>query len=105
MYVKEIGVVVVLIVGLYYSWELLKWLEIKGIDFVELILYVGLGIFCSIDVEDLLKYKMDVEYFWVLEELVCMVNRVIEIKYKVCVVGIIFVRVIEFVVFVEGMFK
>lgn len=52
---------IVFIVGFYFSCELMKCMEIKGIDFVFVMMYVGLGNFCEIDVEDFIKYKMDLE--------------------------------------------
>lgn len=105
VFVKEVGVVVVFMLGLYFSCELMKCFEIKGVDFVELILYIGLGIFCSIDVEDLLKYKMDVEYYCILMLVVEVVNKVKQENCRVCVVGIIVMCVIESVVSVEFYLK
>ena len=45
--------------GLHFSKQLLKRLELKGINFAELTLHVGLGTFRSVEVEDLTKHKMD----------------------------------------------
>ena len=47
--------------GLHFSRELLKRLEIKGINFSEITLHVGLGTFSPILVEDLSKHKMESE--------------------------------------------
>ena len=41
--------------------HLLKRLEIKGVDFAEVTLHVGLGTFSPVEVEDLSKHKMDSE--------------------------------------------
>ena len=46
---------------LHFSKQLLKRMEIKGINLAEITLHVGLGTFRSIDVEDLSKHKMDSE--------------------------------------------
>ncbi len=105
VYAKEIGAVAAPTAGLHYSLELLKRLEIKGIDFAELTLHVGLGTFRSIDVEDLSKHKMDAEYFRVLADAVETVNRATQTKKKVCAVGTTSMRAIESAVSAEGMLK
>lgn len=105
VYAKEIGAVAAPTAGLHFSRELLKRLEIKGIDFAELTLHVGLGTFRSIDVEDLSKHKMDAEYFRVLQDSVEVVNRATETKHKVCAVGTTSMRAIESAVSAEGMLK
>ncbi len=105
VYAKEIGAVAAPTAGLHYSHELLKRLEIKGIDFAELTLHVGLGTFRSIDVEDLSKHKMDAEYFRVLADAVETVNRGTQNKKKVCAVGTTSMRAIESAVSAEGMLK
>ncbi len=105
VYAKEIGAVAAPTAGLHFSRELLKRLEIKGIDFAELTLHVGLGTFRSIDVEDLSKHKMDAEYFRVTDESVRTVNRATETKHKVCAVGTTSMRAIESAVSAEGLLK
>lgn len=105
VYAKEIGAVAAPTAGLHYSLELLKRLEIKGIDFAELTLHVGLGTFRSIDVEDLSKHKMDAEYFRVLSDAVETVNKATQAKKKVCAVGTTSMRAIESAVSAEGMLK
>ncbi|MEL6718409.1 MAG: tRNA preQ1(34) S-adenosylmethionine ribosyltransferase-isomerase QueA, partial [Bacteroidota bacterium] len=87
VFAKEKGAVAAPTAGLHFSRELLKRLEIKGIDFAELTLHVGLGTFRSIDVEDLSKHKMDAEYFKILEEAVGKVNKAKKANKKVCSVG------------------
>ncbi|MEL7124129.1 MAG: tRNA preQ1(34) S-adenosylmethionine ribosyltransferase-isomerase QueA, partial [Bacteroidota bacterium] len=74
IYAKEIGAVAAPTAGLHYSRELMKRLEIKGIEFAELTLHVGLGTFRSIDVEDLSKHKMDAEYFKIPQDCTTTVN-------------------------------
>ena len=43
--------------GLHFSRELMKRMEIKGIDFSFITMHRGLGGFRDIDVEDLTKHK------------------------------------------------
>lgn len=95
IYAKEIGAVAAPTAGLHFSKSLFKRLEIKGIDFAELTLHVGLGTFRTIDVEDLSKHKMDAEYFKVDQKCADIVNKSIDSKKKVCAVGTTAVRSIE----------
>lgn len=105
VFAKETGAVAAPTAGLHFSRELLKRLEIKGIDFAELTLHVGLGTFRSIDVEDLSKHKMDAEYFKIQEDAVRKVNKAKSADKKVCGVGTTSMRSIETAVSAEGMLK
>lgn len=95
IYAKEIGAVAAPTAGLHFSKSLFKRLEIKGIDFAELTLHVGLGTFRSIDVEDLSKHKMDAEYFKVDQVCADTVNKSLDAKKRVCAVGTTAMRSIE----------
>ncbi|MEM1322387.1 MAG: tRNA preQ1(34) S-adenosylmethionine ribosyltransferase-isomerase QueA [Bacteroidota bacterium] len=105
VYAKEIGAVAAPTAGLHFSRELLKRLEIKGIDFAEITLHVGLGTFRSIDVEDLSKHKMDAEYFRISSDAVGKVNKSKKGKQRVCAVGTTSMRSIESAVSAEGLLK
>ncbi|MCB0571413.1 MAG: tRNA preQ1(34) S-adenosylmethionine ribosyltransferase-isomerase QueA [Phaeodactylibacter sp.] len=105
VFAKEIGAVAAPTAGLHFSRELLKRLEIKGVDFAELTLHIGLGTFRSIDVEDLSKHKMDAEYFRIPAPGVSAVNRAKEGKHRVCAVGTTSMRSIESAVSAEKMLK
>lgn len=105
VYAKEIGAVAAPTAGLHFSRELLKRLEIKGVEFAELTLHVGLGTFRSIDVEDLSKHKMDAEYFKIPQQAVDIVNEAKTGKHRICAVGTTSMRSIESAVSAEGMLK
>ncbi|MCB0595835.1 MAG: tRNA preQ1(34) S-adenosylmethionine ribosyltransferase-isomerase QueA [Lewinellaceae bacterium] len=105
VYAKELGAVAAPTAGLHFSRELLKRLEIKGIEFAELTLHVGLGTFRSIDVEDLSKHKMDAEFFQITQEAVNVVNKAKEGRHRICAVGTTSMRSIESAVSAEGMLK
>jgi S-adenosylmethionine:tRNA ribosyltransferase-isomerase len=91
--------------GLHFSKQLLKRLELKGINFAELTLHVGLGTFRSVEVEDLTKHKMDSEQVIIPEKAVQMVNDAKRNKRKVCAVGTTSMRSIETSVSTDGMLK
>ena len=105
VFAKEMGAVAAPTAGLHFSRELMKRLEIKGIEFAELTLHIGLGTFRSIDVEDLSKHKMDAEYFRILESAVDTVNKAKESKSRICAVGTTSMRSIESAVSAERMLK
>ncbi|MCK5846321.1 MAG: tRNA preQ1(34) S-adenosylmethionine ribosyltransferase-isomerase QueA [Bacteroidales bacterium] len=60
--------------GMHFSRELIKRLEIKGIDFASITLHTGLGNFRNIEVEDLSKHKMDSEQMFISEHTANAVN-------------------------------
>lgn len=95
VFAKEIGAVAAPTAGLHFSDELLKRFEIKGVDFAELTLHIGLGTFRSIDVEDLSKHKMDAEYYRIKEEAVECVNRAKLNNKRLCAVGTTVMRGVE----------
>ena len=105
IYAKEVGAVAAPTAGLHFSRELMKRFEIKGVDFAELTLHVGLGTFRSIDVEDLSKHKMDAEFFRITQPCVDTVNKAKEEKRRICAVGTTSMRSIESAVSAERMLK
>jgi len=105
VFAKEQGAVAAPTAGLHFSRELMKRLEIKGVDFAELTLHVGLGTFRSIDVEDLSKHKMDAEYFKINDKAVNIVNNAKQTNKRVCAVGTTVMRSIETSVSAESMLK
>ena len=105
VYAKELGAVAAPTAGLHFSEELMKRLEIKGIDFAEVTLHVGLGTFRTIDVEDLSKHKMDAEYFRINQTAVDKVNKGLKEGRRICSVGTTSMRTIETAVSAEGMLK
>ncbi|MEN0003311.1 MAG: tRNA preQ1(34) S-adenosylmethionine ribosyltransferase-isomerase QueA [Bacteroidota bacterium] len=105
IYAKEIGAVAAPTAGLHFSRELMKRFEIKGVDFAELTLHIGLGTFRGIDVEDLSKHKMDAEFFRITQEAAEKVNKGKKEKRRVCAVGTTSMRSIESAVSAEGLLK
>ncbi|MCM1483693.1 MAG: tRNA preQ1(34) S-adenosylmethionine ribosyltransferase-isomerase QueA [Muribaculaceae bacterium] len=99
------GAVVAPAAALHFSRELLKRLEIKGIDRDYLTVHSGLGNFREIDVEDLTKHRMDSEQMEVTQELVDHVNAVKDSGHKVCAVGTSVLRGIASAVSMGGHMK
>lgn len=105
IYAKEMGAVAAPTAGLHFSRELMKRLELKGVNFAELTLHIGLGTFRSIDVEDLSKHKMEAEYFKIPQSAADTVNKSLMADKKVCAVGTTVMRSIETSVSAERMLK
>lgn len=105
VYAREVGAVAAPTAGLHFSRELLKRLEIKGLEFAEITLHIGLGTFRSIDVEDLSKHKMDAEYFRIPPESAELVNKAKERRSRICSVGTTSMRAVESAVSAEGYLK
>ena len=95
VYAKESGAVAAPTAGLHFSRELMKRLELKGVNFAEVTLHIGLGTFRQIDVEDLSKHKMEAEYFRITEPAVQVVNAAKEKNKKICAVGTTVMRTVE----------
>ncbi len=105
IYAKHEGAVAAPTAGMHFSRELMKRLEIKGVDFAEITLHVGLGNFRSVDVEDLTKHKMDSEQIFISDKAVEMVNNAKMNKQNVCAVGTTVLRTLESSVSTTGMLK
>ncbi len=105
IYAKNEGAVVAPTAGFHFSRELLKRLEIKGVNFAEITLHAGLGNFRPIEVEDLTKHKTDSEEMIIEEDAVQIINKTKERRSKVCVVGTTTMRAIETAVTVAGKIK
>ncbi|WP_340200172.1 tRNA preQ1(34) S-adenosylmethionine ribosyltransferase-isomerase QueA [Ascidiimonas sp. W6] len=95
IYAKHEGAVAAPTAGLHFSKHLLKRLEIKGIDFAEVTLHVGLGTFNPVEVEDLSKHKMDSEELFIEEKACDIVNSAKTNKRRVCAVGTTVIRALE----------
>lgn len=105
IFAKNEGAVVAPAAGLHFSRELLKRMEIKGIDQAFLTLHSGLGNFREIDVEDLTKHRMDSEQMEVSQKLVDRVNKAKDAEHKVCAVGTSVLRGIASAVSMGGHMK
>ena len=95
IYAKNEGAVAAPTAGLHFSRHLLKKLEIKGIDFAEVTLHVGLGTFNPVEVEDLSKHKMDSEEISIDRFAAQSINTALKNKRRICAVGTTAMRVIE----------
>lgn len=105
IYAKHEGAVAAPTAGMHFSKQLLKRFEIKGIEFAEITLHVGLGNFRSVEVEDLTKHKMDSEEIQISEKAVQIINGAIKRKSDICYVGTTVMRTLESSVSTTGYLK
>lgn len=105
IYADKIGAVAAPAAGLHFSKQLLKRMEIRGIDTTFLTSHVSLGIFKDIDVEDLTKNKMESEQIILPEKMTNAVNKAREEQHRVCAVGTEVMRALEHVAGTNGALK
>lgn len=105
IYARKEGAVITAGAGLHFSRELLKRLEIKGINEAFITIHSGLGNYREIDVEDLTKHRMDSEEMEADQELVDKVNATKDSGHKVCAVGTSVLRAISSAVSMGGHMK
>ncbi len=105
IFAKHIGAVAAPTAGMHFSKQLMKRLEIKGVEFAYITLHAGLGNFRGVDVEDLTKHKMDSEEIFIPEETAELVNKAKTHKRQVCAVGTTVIRTLESSVSTQGELK
>ncbi|MDC1352768.1 MAG: tRNA preQ1(34) S-adenosylmethionine ribosyltransferase-isomerase QueA [Flavobacteriales bacterium] len=105
IYAKHEGSVAAPTAGLHFSKQLLKRLEIKGVNFAEVTLHVGLGTFQPVEVEDLTKHKMGSERAYISQKNCDIINKGILEKRNVCAVGTTTVRTTESSVSSDNLLK
>jgi S-adenosylmethionine:tRNA ribosyltransferase-isomerase len=105
IFAKHEGAVAAPTAGLHFSRELLKRLEIVGVEFAEITLHVGLGNFRNVDVEDLTKHKVDSERIIISEDASVLINKAKERRSRICAVGTTVIRTLESSVSTSGMVK
>ncbi|MGV8964456.1 MAG: tRNA preQ1(34) S-adenosylmethionine ribosyltransferase-isomerase QueA [Candidatus Saccharimonadaceae bacterium] len=105
IFAQNEGAVVAPASGLHFSRELMKRMQIKGIDFDFLTIHNGLGAYRDIDVEDLTKHKIDSEQIIITQNFCNSANKAKDGGSKICVVGTSTMRAVETVVSTDGHLK
>lgn len=95
LFARHEGAVTAPTAGLHFSREMLKRMEIKGIEAAFITLHCGLGNFRNTDVEDLTKHKMDSEQMFVDAECCRIVNKAKVEERNVLAVGTTVQRALE----------
>ena len=105
VYAKNEGAVTAPASGLHFSRELMKRMEIKGINFGFITMHCALGNFHEIEVEDLTKHKMDNEQMFIHEEACQVVNDAKATGHHVCAVGTSVIKALETAAGTDGKLK
>ncbi|MBV5283289.1 MAG: tRNA preQ1(34) S-adenosylmethionine ribosyltransferase-isomerase QueA [Paludibacter sp.] len=105
IFAKNEGAVSAPAAGMHFSRELMKRMEIKGIDTAFVTSHMSLGNFREIDVEDLTKHKMDSEQMLVTLDTAKQVNKAHDENKNICAVGVTVMRALETVAGTEGKIK
>jgi S-adenosylmethionine:tRNA ribosyltransferase-isomerase len=95
LFAKNVGAVAAPAAQLHITRELQMRMDIKGIQFTEITLHLGLGAFREVEVEDLTKHKMDSEYYRIEQSACDVVNNAINNKKRVVAVGGSVMRALE----------
>lgn len=105
VYARNEGAVTAPATGLHFSRELMKIMEIRGLQSAFVTLHCSLGCFDPIEVEDLTKHKMNSEQIRIDSEACRIVNGARQAGNKICIVGASTARATESAVGTDGMIK
>ena len=105
IFAKNEGAVTAPASGLHFSRELMKRMEIKGIESAFITLHCALGNFHNIEVEDLTKHKMDSEQMFINKEACDKVNLAKQNGKHICVVGTSVLKATETAVGTDKLLK
>jgi S-adenosylmethionine:tRNA ribosyltransferase-isomerase len=81
--------------GLHFTPELMKALQDKGVEIVEILLHVGLGTFRPVKADDILDHKMHREYYEISEYAAKKINNAVDEGRRIIAVGTTSVRTLE----------
>ena len=105
IYATEEGAVVAPAAGFHFSRELLKRMELKGIERTYVTLHAGLSNFNDIDVEDLSKHKPDSERMIIRVDVADTINQAKDEGHKIVMVGTTTTKALESSVYANGHVK
>ncbi len=102
LFAKNEGAVAAPTAGMHFSRELIKKMQIRGVEFADITLHAGLGNFRNIEVEDLTKHKIESEEIIIAQETCDVVNKAKLDGKTICAVGTTSMRTLETSVTLAG---
>ena len=81
--------------GLHFTPQLIQKLKDKGVEFVEVLLHVGLGTFRPVKEDNILDHEMHSEYFEISKYAADTINKAKQEGRRIISVGTTSVRVLE----------
>lgn len=91
--------------GMHFTKNVVRKMEIKGVDFAPVTLHIGVGTFRQVEVEDLTKHKTDSENFMIPEETCEIINKAIDNGKRICSIGTTALKTMESSVSASGHLK
>lgn len=95
VYAKTDGSAAAPTAGLHFTTRLIDELKENGVEFVEVLLHVGLGTFRPVKEDDVLDHKMHSEYYEISSEAAEIINRANAEGRRIIAVGTTSGRVLE----------
>jgi S-adenosylmethionine:tRNA ribosyltransferase-isomerase len=95
VYAKELGSAAAPTAGLHFTPSLIKALQERGIEWVEILLHVGLGTFRPVKEEYIEQHQMHREYFEISVQAAEKINLALREKRRIIGVGTTSTRALE----------
>lgn len=81
--------------GLHFTPDLLETIKSRGVQWVEIMLHVGLGTFRLVKEDDITQHKMHEEYYEISSEAAGLINKALDEGRRVIAVGTTSTRALE----------
>lgn len=88
--------------GMHFTKNVVRRMEIAGVNFAPITMHIGIGTFRNVEVEDLTKHKTDSENFAIQQGTCDVVNSALDAKKRVCSIGTTALKTIESSVSANG---
>ncbi len=95
IFAEHEGAVAAPTAGMHFTKNVVRRMEINGVDFVPITLHIGIGTFRQVDVEDLTKHKTDSENFFIEQSTVDVVNKALDNQKRICAIGTTTMKALE----------
>ena len=95
VFAKHEGAVIAPSSGLHFTKNLLKRMEIKGVNLADITVHINLSAYYPIEVEDMNKHRLGAEEYHIPEKSAEMVNQSLEKKQRICAVGTAVLKTLE----------
>ena len=95
VYAKHDGSAAAPTAGLHFTPELIKKIQDKGVQIVDVLLHVGLGTFRPVKADDITEHHMHSEYYEISEQSADIINKAKAENRRVIAVGTTSVRTLE----------
>lgn len=102
IFAEEEGAVAAPTAGMHFTKNVVRRMEIAGVNFAPITMHIGIGTFRNVEVEDLTKHKTDSENFAIKQGTCDVVNSALDSKKRVCSIGTTALKTIESSVSANG---